>query len=146
MKRLLTALLLVVALMPQLSTEAPCPISPEEHALPALLQDECRPSSLAKETRNLPEEVRLGAPSAPDRQAIISQSPSIPNLVSTRTQRVMPSQASKNNRLAGRIVACYKQRKTLSNSFDGRVGRLAAPFQSRVSCAYFVIALRHIIR
>ena len=84
---------------------------------------------------------------SPDQQAIISESPSLPNLISTRTQRILPSQSAKNHRtMRCCATPSFKHRKTLSNSFDKRRGRLAAPFQSRVSSDYFIIALRRIVR
>lgn len=83
---------------------------------------------------------------APDRQATLGESPSLPNLVSTRTLRILPTQSAKQNRLLKNgLPVAVKRHKTFLNAFSGSGQPMAAPFQRCVSCHYFIFALRRIL-
>lgn len=65
---------------------------------------------------------------------------------SSRPQRVIPGQSPKNNSVQGYVPFSSIRNNTQRNYYRGKLARSSSPFRPEVSCLYYVIALRHIIR
>ena len=81
-------------------------------------------------------------------EATLTDATQLYRICSSRPQRILPTQGSRNERTLTPTFSFVRQHivKPLHSYFDSRCRLESAPFCLSASCLYYVIALRHIIR
>ena len=81
-------------------------------------------------------------------EATLTDASQLYRICSSRPQRILPAQGSRNGRALSSSSCIARQHivKPLHSYYDSRCRLESAPFCLSASCDYYVIALRHIIR
>lgn len=81
-------------------------------------------------------------------EATLADAIQLYRICSSRPQRVLPTQGSRNERTQTPISNLVRRYivKPLHSYYDSRCRLETAPFRLSASCDYYVFALRHIIR